>query len=38
MQRHPGGDEQDVIWKIDVKGDAVGRVLGATVVRTVSGL
>ena len=38
MQRHPGEDEQDVIWRIDVQGDAAGRVLAATVVRTVSGL
>ena len=38
MQRHPGEDEQDVIWRIDVQGDAAGRVLSATVMRTVSGL
>ena len=37
MQRHPGQDEQDVIWKIDVQGDGAGRVMSATVNRTTRG-
>ena len=38
MQRHPGEDEQDVIWKIDVLGDPAGRVASAAVVRTINGV
>ena len=37
MQRHPGEDEQDVIWKIEVQGGGVGRAQTASVTRTIRG-